>query len=160
MCREIWPMRKLMRVVGYCVFHFDTNTHHIPTSSSLIPHTHTYTTLQMKLSPRRVHLLPLMEPFILPKLRIEHTLLQPSHFERKSRSKLLQSCLGLLLTGICMYLSRTCTLLKDIAMMSNKYKITLIVKRRDLPSNKLGIVREQTSQESTSAMTKTCRKAV
>ncbi len=59
-------------------------------------------TLQVKLSPRGVHLLPLVEPLILPELRIKRPLLQPSHLQGESRTEFLQSRLGLLLTGIGM----------------------------------------------------------
>ncbi len=40
-------------------------------------------------------------------------------------------------------------------MMPNEYEIALIVKRRDLPSFELGIVREEAAKESTGAMAET-----
>ena len=120
-------------------------THHPPENVQC-----TYTLLQVKLSPRGVHLLPLVEPFILPELRVERPLLQPSHLQRESRTEFLQTRLGLPLTGIGVYLPRA--LLEDVAMMSNEYEIALIVKRRNLPSLELGVVWEEAAEEPTCAM--------
>ena len=55
--------------------------------------------LQMKLPPSGIHLFPFMKPFILSKLCIKSSLLQPSHFHSESGPKFLQSGLCFLLSG-------------------------------------------------------------
>ena len=115
------------------------------------PPTQRRTRLQVKLSPRGIHFLPLVEPFILPKLRIERTLLQPPHLHRESRTELLQSRLGLLLPSSLVDLPRA--LLEHVTMMPDKYEIALIVKSGDLPSTELRVVREETTEEAPGAMT-------
>ena len=104
----------------------------------------------MELSSRRVHLLALMDPLILPKLCVECTLLEPSKLEAKSRPKLLQSRLGFLLSRFLVHLP---PFLKDITMMPHENEIPLIVKGRDLSTPELRIMWEEASEEPSRPMT-------
>ena len=111
----------------------------------------------MELSPSSIHLLPLVEPLILAELRVERPLLHPPHLHCEPRSKLLKPCLCLLLTILLVHVL---PLLKDVPVMSHEYEVALIMERRHLPSLKLCVVGEQTSQESTSAMSQSGSEAV
>mmetsp|Transcript_43599 Transcript_43599/g.132688 ORF Transcript_43599/g.132688 Transcript_43599/m.132688 type:complete len:369 (+) Transcript_43599:480-1586(+) len=114
-------------------------------------------TLQMELAPRRVHLLPLVEPLVLPELRVEGALLEPPHFERKSRSQFLKTRRRLLLPRGFV---RFPPLFEYVAMMPHEDVISLIVKRRHLPPLKLSVVRKQAPEEPSGPMSQPRRESV
>jgi hypothetical protein len=76
-----------------------------------------------------IHGLAFVNPLILSKLCAERALLQPLHLHGKSWTQLLQprSVLVFLLTI-------------DIAVVSDKYEISLIMKRDNLPPFQLRIL--------------------
>ena len=73
-----------------------------------------------------------MDPFILPELRVEDSLLQILQLEGESRAQLLEIRLELF-----------SIFLVDVTMMSNENKVTLIVEGHDLSPFELRILAKE-----------------